>query len=205
MRFFNFMTALILIYWLLSATVARASDLMIFDVRRPIALKNDEVTFKDFYISGGSEAGLAAGMLINVVRKVPLYDSYSNRSAGELLVKVARVKIVAAQKGLAVARLHSSISRETNPILEDYFIMIGDQLDLTSAAADKRAKADGDEESDEAPASKPTADVAKPEPELETAAEAVRTSVQTVKMTVNSTEFSSEMAPPQPVPAPVLQ
>lgn len=124
-------------FGLILAPTARAADIMIFDVRRPLALSEKETTFKDFYINSGNESGLRAGMVVNVMRKIPLYDSYQNRSAGELMIKVARVKVVAVQRGLAVARQHSEFSRENNPILEDNYIMVGDLLDLASATSEK--------------------------------------------------------------------
>ena len=127
----------IIFFSIVLAPAARAADIMIFDVRRPLALSDKETTYKDFYISGGNESGLRAGMIVNVMRKIPLYDSYQNRSAGELMIKVARVKLVAVQKGLSVARLHSDFSRDNNPILEDNYIMVGDLLDLASATSEK--------------------------------------------------------------------
>lgn len=123
------------------ATIPRVSyaEISIFDVRRPIALNDGEKPPRDFYINAGTESGLNSGMVLTVIRKTPLYDSYQNRSAGDLMIKVARVKIIHAQRGLAVARLHSDLGRDNNPVLEDNFLMVGDQIDLASASADKSA------------------------------------------------------------------
>lgn len=115
------------------------ADLTIFDVRKNLPMSNTETVFRDFYINGGSESGVTVGMVITVQRRLPLYDSYSNRSAGDLQLKVARIKIIHVQKGLSVARMHSELARENAPLLEDNFIMIGDQLDLTTATSDKKA------------------------------------------------------------------
>ncbi|MGE0525897.1 MAG: hypothetical protein AB7G93_17175 [Bdellovibrionales bacterium] len=114
-----------------------AAELTIFDVRKNLPLSDSDPVFRDFYINGGSEKGLSPGMVITVTRKLPLYDTYLNRSAGDLELRVARVKIIHAQKGLAVARLHSEFSREQTPLLEDGFILMGDRLDLSSATMDK--------------------------------------------------------------------
>lgn len=116
------------------------ADLTIFDVRKTLPMSDDEKTIRDFYINAGSEAGLAAGQVITVQRRMPLYDSYQNRSAGDLELKVAKIKIIHVQKGLAVARLHSEFTRENAPLLEDPFIMVGDRLDLNSATSDSAGK-----------------------------------------------------------------
>lgn len=116
------------------------ADLTIFDVRKNLPMSDDEKVLRDFYINAGSEAGLATGMVITVQRRMPLYDSYQNRSAGDLDLKVAKIKVIHVQKGLAVARLHSEFTRENAPLLEDPFIMVGDRLDLASATSDKDGK-----------------------------------------------------------------
>jgi hypothetical protein len=123
------------------------AELTIFDVRKNIAMSDDEKVYRDFYINAGSEAGLATGQIITVQRRMPLYDSYQNRSAGDLDLKVAKIKIIHVQKGLAVARLFSEFTRDNAPLLEDPFIMVGDRLDLNSATSEKDAgkKASNDE------------------------------------------------------------
>ncbi|MGE4133434.1 MAG: hypothetical protein AB7F86_17465 [Bdellovibrionales bacterium] len=159
------------------------AELTIFDVRKNLPLSDDEKTFKDYYINGGTEAGIANGMLITVQRRLPLYDTYSNRSAGDLNLKVAKIKIIHTQKGLSVARLQSEFSRETAPLLEDNFIMVGDRLDLATAVMGKSEKV-AHASSAPAPQSVETAEQ-KP-------AEALIPKGQII---VNSVEMSSEGAP----------
>lgn len=117
------------------------ADLAIFDMRKNLAMSNSETVYRDFYINGGSESGLSVGMVLTVQRRLPLYDSYQNRSVGDLNLKVAKIKIIHVQRGLAVGRLHVEFTREASPLLEDPFIMVGDRLDLSSASHDKKADA----------------------------------------------------------------
>jgi hypothetical protein len=137
--------------------VTYAGELTVFDVRKPITLSDKEVVQKDFYIDSGSEAGLQKGMIVTVVRKVPLYDTYQSRSAGDLKVEVAKVRIIHVQQGLSVARFVASVPRADIPILEDDFIMIGDRLDMSTATRDKRSAMndEGTEGSGSAPAAAP--------------------------------------------------
>lgn len=116
-----------------------AGELTIFDVRKPVALSDKETVQKDFYIDSGSEAGLQKGMIVTVIRKVPLYDTYQSRSAGDLKVEVAKIKIIQVQQGLSVARFAANIPRADIPILEEDYIMIGDRLDMSTATKDKRS------------------------------------------------------------------
>ncbi len=114
-----------------------AEEPTIFDMRKPVTLSDSDPVYRDFYINGGIESGLQPGMLVNVQRKVTLYDNYQNRSPGELIVAVGKVKIIHAQKGISVARHYSDFDRKDRPTLEDEYIMIGDRLDVKSAEMDK--------------------------------------------------------------------
>lgn len=171
------------------------AELTVFDVRRSLPMSDGEKIFRDYYINGGSEAGLSVGMVVTVQRRVPLYDNYSNHSAGDLDLKVAKIKIIHVQKGLAVARLHGEFTRDNAPLLEDNFIMIGDRLNMATATSDGDKKADA-----EKPNEAPVADA--------TPAEAIKTAA---KIVVNTVELSSQApaAPqaqlPQNVQAPSLQ
>lgn len=115
-------------------------DITVFDVRNTIALSDTEPTYKDYYLNAGSERGLRKGMIITVVRKMALYDSYQNKSPGDLEVEVAKIKIIHVQKGLSVARDHGDISRISHPILDNDFVMVGDELDLDSITTDAKEK-----------------------------------------------------------------
>ncbi len=117
------------------------AEVAVFDVRQNLAMSDSDKVYRDFYLNGGSEAGLKPGQVITLQRRLPLYDNYANHAAGELNLLVAKVKIIHVQKGLAVARLHSELAREDVPFLEDNYIMVGDILDIQSATADNSVEA----------------------------------------------------------------
>ncbi len=176
--------AKLLIFILASAEAH--GELTIFDVRKNLALSDTEKVYRDFYINGGTEAGLTTGMIITVQRRLPLYDNYLNRSAGDLDLKVAKIKVIHVQKGLSVARLHSEYDRSTSPLLEDNFIMVGDRLDLAAAVSDKSAS---NEEESKPEAAAP---VRPPEP--------IAALIPKGQIVVNSVELSSESKKPVDLP-----
>lgn len=168
----------------------------IFEVRKSLAMADNDPVYRDFYVNGGSESGIAVGSIMTVRRRLPMYDSYQNRSAGELELKVAKVKVIHVQRGLSVVRLHSEFTREQSPLLEDNYIMVGDLIDLGSATSesnDKKKRAD----------SEPAKAVEGPMADLKTSAQIL----------VNSVELSSEApkklelpsGPAERVDMPVLQ
>lgn len=125
---------------LLFTVTARAEEITIFDMRKTLAMSETDRSFRDFYLSKGGAAGIRPGMIVTVKRKIPLYDNFHNRSAGDLSIAVGQVKIIHVEKDLAVAREFSQFSREDLPLLEDNFIMIGDEVDLSSATTETKAK-----------------------------------------------------------------
>lgn len=117
--------------------LVHAEEPTIFDLKKAVALSDSETVYRDYYINGGTEAGVRAGMVIPVVRKVTLYDTFQNRSPGDMLVPVARIKIIYSQKGIAVGRFHSDFDWGSQPRLDDHYIMVGDRLDVQNAKVER--------------------------------------------------------------------
>lgn len=182
-----------LVLFMMSIVAITASaELMIFDVRKTLPMSDKDPVYHDYYVNGGTELGMAAGMVVTVTRKLPLYDTYQNHAAGDLLLKVARVKIIHTQKGLSVARLQSEFTRENAPLLEDNFIMVGDTLDLATASAEKKS-ADSDGGEKEAPAKS----------EASAAPANSKSDKPVAQISVNSVDLTPQTAkapPPQPAP-----
>lgn len=123
----------------------KGPDFSIFEVRRQLALSNDEKTEKDYYIYAGSEEGVKEGTVYDVVRNVPLYDGFQNRSMGEITVKVAQLRVIFVDKNVSVARFHQDFTREGIPVLQENYILLGDLVDVKSAS--KVAQEEGSEKS----------------------------------------------------------
>lgn len=127
--------------WVIFFSVsAAANEITVFDVRKNFPMKNGEKVYRDYYINAGAESGIKQGMIINVTRRRALYDAYQNRSLGNLVVPVGKLKVIHVQQGVAVARLYSSFSRSSIPGLEYDFILVGDQVDMASAYFEKKQR-----------------------------------------------------------------
>lgn len=106
---------------------------MIFDVRINLPLEPDEVSYHDFYINAGPDAGFKRGMYLTVVRPVPVHDPVQNKQQGTLNISVARLQVIQVERNLTVARLFSEFTDEERPTLEYEAVMIGDRIDMSSA------------------------------------------------------------------------
>ncbi len=125
---------------------AFAKDVVVFDVRRQVSLNPDKRPPQDFFINAGSEIGLKEGMLVVVNRRQTLYDSYQNKSVGDLVVPVAQIRIIHVQNSISVARLEKMVDRRYLPSLDFDAVMVGDRLDMETAkmAPQKTAQLEAD-------------------------------------------------------------
>lgn len=124
---------LVLFFLVLKLPNAFADDNpTIFDVRRSLPMEPSEPTFHDFYINAGPEVGFRVGMVMNVIRSMPVHDPIQNKQQATLNITVGKVRVIHVEKGIAVARLVSEVPSSDRPVLDFESVMIGDQVDLTS-------------------------------------------------------------------------
>ncbi len=118
-----------------------AKDVYVFESRRALSLVDGQQLPKDYYINAGTESGLRKDVVVTVNRRTAFYDPYQNKSAGDIMVPVAELRIIYSQNGLSVARLEKMHDRAFLPSLEYEAVMVGDRLDLSSASKrEKRAE-----------------------------------------------------------------
>jgi hypothetical protein len=122
----------ILIGFGVTQTWAAGEEAVVIEVRKKIKLHDMERTYADYFIRGGTKLGLSKGVLVSVVRRVPVHDPFENASVGDFRVKVADIEIIAADSKKAIGRLVEIDRRAARPMLAYDAIMIGDRLDLTT-------------------------------------------------------------------------
>src|SRR5690349_6711302 len=118
---------LIVLTAIFAGSIGQAKEIAVFDVRRPLSFENGQDLPKDFYINAGIEVGLKVGMTVSVNRRQTLYDPFQNKSPGDLIIPVGRLKIIHVQDNIAVARLEEIAGRQSLPTLEFDAIMVGDR------------------------------------------------------------------------------
>lgn len=134
---FLLMAGLVILTALFSWEVFGA-DLSVIEVRRNIPLSDEAPIYKDFYINAGVEAGLKKNLVVTVTRKLSVRDATGTQNFGEIEIPVGQLKIIASQGRVAIARLHSLISREDEPMLEQTAIMIGDKIQMDGSFIDNK-------------------------------------------------------------------
>jgi hypothetical protein len=107
-----------------------AAEFFVTSVIRDFPMKAGDATYKDFYINAGTNNGLAKGVFVEAVRKMPAYDNINSKLVGDTSVKIARLKVIHSDKNISVARLVKFYEKDTTPITGNDSVMIGDLVQV---------------------------------------------------------------------------
>lgn len=118
-----------------SSLFAAEKEAVVIQVRKKLKLHNSERIYFDYFIKGGHALGLEKGVLVSVVRRLPVHDPFDNASVGDFHVKVADLEIIHADQDKSIGRLIQIDRREARPMLTYDAVMVGDRLDLDTMRA----------------------------------------------------------------------
>lgn len=111
------------------------SEAVVIEVIKKVKLHDTERVYSDYFIRGGTKLGLSQGILVSVVRRVPVHDPFENASVGDFRIKVADIEIIQVDEDKSIGRLVEIDRREARPMLAFDAVMIGDRLDLDTMRA----------------------------------------------------------------------
>jgi hypothetical protein len=143
-----------------------AAEVSIFSVNKTLSMGPKDTVYRDYYLNGGTEDGFRRGMLVTVVRRVPVHDLSRNRALGDLRVPVAKLKLVYVNHNISVGRVDKLIRPVNLPATEFAAVMVGDTVVLGNGMDDlgKMDDLDGAAEKGESPDGGIAPDVASAEP-----------------------------------------
>ena len=108
-------------------TQANADDFVIYSVYKGLDFGNPgEHPQKDFYVNMGTGQGLTRGSTLEVFRRTPTYDLSTQKLYRDAMFPIARIKIIHAEDGLAIARLDHMLPADQTPVITPGAIMVGD-------------------------------------------------------------------------------
>lgn len=116
----------------LGAPSAQADEHMVYNVFRPLDLGEEEqqVAPKDFYVNMGASNGVRSGSVLEVLRKVSTFDLASQKLYKDVLLPVAKIKVIHVESNAAVARLEKLAPPEVTPGISPRAVMVGDLVRL---------------------------------------------------------------------------
>ena len=104
-----------------------AAEYVVYSVYRGIDLGTPgETPQKDYYINMGTSQGVHEGTVLNVFRRISTYDLLTEKLFKDVTFPIAKVKVIHAESGVAIARLEKMNAPEKSPSTTPAAIMIGD-------------------------------------------------------------------------------
>lgn len=109
------------------ALTARAADFVIYSIYQGVDLGDPQnAPKKDYFMNMGSTQGLRSGMLVEVSRRTPTYDSIAEKLYQEVTFPIARLKIIHVEPRAAIARLERILPADNTPAISPRAVMVGD-------------------------------------------------------------------------------
>lgn len=106
---------------------ASADDFVVYSVYKGLDFGNPgEVPQKDFYVNMGTAQGLTKGSTLEVYRRAPTYDLSTQKLYRDAMFPIARIKVIHAENGLAIARLDQLFPADRTPVTSPSAVMVGD-------------------------------------------------------------------------------
>lgn len=143
MRNLFYLTFAILIL-ILTSNYASAAEVAVFSVNKTLSMGPKDTVFRDYYLNGGTEEGFRRGMIVTVVRRVPVHDLSRNRALGDLRVPVAKLKLIYVNRAISVGRVDRLIQPTNLPATEFAAVMVGDTISLGNGLDDLGRMDDGE-------------------------------------------------------------
>lgn len=113
------------------AAHSRGAEFTVTSVIREFPMKAGETAYRDFYVNAGTNNGLRAGVYLDAVRKMPVYDNLNSKLSGDTGVKIARLRVIHVSRDMAVARLVKLYEKESTPLIGFDTVMIGDLIEVS--------------------------------------------------------------------------
>lgn len=109
-----------------------APEHIVFGVKTEIMMQDQDEPRRDFYVNIGTSQGVKAGSVLDVFRSVTSSDNINNRSARNIIFKIAKLKIIHADEDIAVGRIIEMFSGAETPIGEYTSVIVGDRVAITT-------------------------------------------------------------------------
>jgi hypothetical protein len=111
---------------LLGPLAARAEDHQVYSIYRPVDMGDGTANPKDIFVNMGSANGVRIGTQLEVLRKLATYDLQSQKLYKDVIIPVAKLKVIHVENNAAIARLEKMAPPEVTPNLETRAVLVGD-------------------------------------------------------------------------------
>lgn len=109
-----------------------APEHIVFGMKTEIAMSTTDKPRKDYYMNIGTNQGVKQGTVLDVFRTVTTTDDINNRSAANIVFKVAKVKVIHAENEISVGRIAEILPPVDVPIGAFPTVVVGDRVSVAT-------------------------------------------------------------------------
>ena len=109
-----------------------APEHIVFGMKTEIPMSTTDKPRKDYYMNIGTNQGVKQGTLLDVFRTVTTTDDLNNRSAANIMFRVAKVKVIHAEGEISVGRISEILPPIDVPIGAFPTVVVGDRVAVST-------------------------------------------------------------------------
>lgn len=128
---------LLLIFSFLFINWAHAGEIV--EVKKNIQLGDTDPVYIDYIISPTEGLNLKKNLVVKAIRQINIKNS-AQKTLGQIKSQIGLLKIIHIEGNIAVAREFELTERASEVVLEQPYLMIGDQIDSSGSFIDNKAK-----------------------------------------------------------------
>ncbi len=111
----------------LTPRTASSAEFVVYSIYRGLDLGGDEEKpQKDYYVNMGTNQGIRVGAVLDVLRRVPTFDTVQEKLYRDVTFPIARLRVIHAETTAAIARLEKILPAEKTPAVTPRAVMVGD-------------------------------------------------------------------------------
>ncbi len=121
-------TILFHLLFLVGVTALSDTDeFVVYSVYQTVSLESAKAQNpKDYYISMGYQHGLKKGAILEVMRRIPSFDTSGEKLYREVIFPIALIKVIHVESKSAIARLEKLLPVNEVPISMPRAVAVGD-------------------------------------------------------------------------------
>lgn len=102
----------------------------VFGVRTDFAMDDDGAKYRDVYVNMGTDQGIKVGSQLDAFRTLTTVDEINQRTGQNISFRIAKLKVIHAEGGIAVARVLQMMPSESTPVGTYTNVMVGDTVEV---------------------------------------------------------------------------
>ncbi len=114
----------------LTSHSALAGEYKVFGIRTEFPMVDGQSSYRDVYVSMGTNQGIKTGSTLDAYRVVTTVDEINQRTGKNMTFKIAKLKVIHSEADLAVARVVQMLPPESTPLGSFTNVMVGDEVEV---------------------------------------------------------------------------